>query len=66
MALNVYITVTAIPFIFGGTAYIMVSKDLLTGLLYLFCTSLAYCMFLILDHKNQINIIKESRPWSKD
>jgi type IV secretory pathway VirB3-like protein len=39
---------TAPSIIFGGTAWIFVEKGMVEGLIFLFCTSFAYCIFIIL------------------
>jgi hypothetical protein len=65
MALNAYITVTAIPSIFLGTAWIFTSKDWVMGLIFLFFASLAYCIFLGIDHYCEMEEIKQLYPYGK-
>ena len=62
MALNAYITVTAIPSIFLGTAGVMIYKDPIWGIIYLAITSGAYCIFLIIDHANEMEKLEHMYP----
>jgi len=65
MALNAYITVTAIPSIFLGTAWIITSKDMASGLIFLFFASIAYCVFLGIDHACEMDYTKHMYPYGK-
>jgi formate hydrogenlyase subunit 3/multisubunit Na+/H+ antiporter MnhD subunit len=65
MKLRAYITVTGMPSIFLGTALVVVTKDLATGLLYLLFTTFAYCVFLLMDHLAEMDYAQHMYPWGK-
>lgn len=63
MELNLYLTLAAVPSMFLGFAWIITLKDLMTGIVYLGCTTAVYALILILIQRHEKTICNiENQP----